>query len=153
EFQVVSNAPALGQRLELRRLRNKLAPALQAVEFTQVSGGWTLRFTSQPAGGAVAPWMDVSMAGSVLYSDPLPPIGTLDALLLQSAAVLPGGTSLSAQWLLKVTVDSVPVSINVRTGWDLVPGQPAVDATARLDVLTQASLPFYVAELVTPKLQ
>jgi hypothetical protein len=152
EFALVDNAPAPGQRLELRSLRNKLVP-LPDVLMASKSGAWTLRLQRTPvAPGPIPPWMEVSMDGSVVQSNPGAPVGTLNALVLEDLVVAPDGSSLAAQWRVDATLVGVPGSVVLITSWSLVPGKPMLDTTVAFE-LPGGVMPWHVAFVRHPQLR
>ncbi len=150
EFALASNAPNPGQRLELRSLQNLEVP-LPPMLMAAGSGGWGLRLARKPDGAGTPPWMELASNGVVVHSDPLAPIGTLDALALTGLVLSPGGDALAASWEAKVTVDGVQAVLTVRTAWRLDGAGPALDTDADLDVTAGVELPWHVSEVAHPR--
>ncbi len=168
-FTTDANDLTPGTSVEVTQIqRRRPLPVPGPMAMSQGSGAWTVRFTRDHAeytGAGICPgsaadpleWFDVSMDGSVDRwnpSDPSP-LGSLDALTLDSVTLTPGGLGNSAvtiQWSLTVTLEGQTADYQVDTDWRVLPGRPFTETSLSVSRTSPVEPDYYVAEAVHPEM-
>jgi hypothetical protein len=167
DFVTVSNAPDPGSRVDLVSMQRKIQalPLPAAMTMAPGSGGWTVRLTLkhlEPVGpgdctgvGLPLEWFDFSSDGSTdrwNTNDPSP-LGSLDALSLDSVVVEPFGPfddRMLVRWTGRVTLEGNSSDFSVDTLWDMRTGIGFVETGLAFRLTSPGPHDFYASQVLHP---